>query len=152
MHSSRWRCAMEDADAFLWSVWNLERGRGRWLVTRLLVCPFPLKRFRREHSTSLTVRASNVARIGQLRAQMLPELRTTLNLPGQAHAKKDPHTPTGTLVHSSPRLGSRMSGPLAVQHLLIRDRSEAPSRVTLVTTHSGAISPRLVLARDDQPS
>lgn len=65
---------------------------------------------------------------------------------------KDPHTPTGTLVHSSPRLGSRMSGPLAVQHLLIRDRSEAPSRVTLVTTHSRAISPRLVLARDNQPS
>ena len=83
---------MEDADAFLWSVWNLERGRGRWLVTRLLVRPFLLKRFRREQSTSLTVRASNVARIGQLRAQMLPELRATLNLPGQAHAKRPPHT------------------------------------------------------------
>lgn len=82
---------MEDADAFLWSVWNLERGRGRWLVTRLLVRPFPLKRFRREQSTSLTVRASNVARIGQLRS---PDAPRTEGDPEFARASPRQKTPT----------------------------------------------------------
>lgn len=49
--------------------------------------------------------------------RILPELRATLNLPGQGEATpRYPHTPPGTLVQRSPRLGSRMSGPLAARY------------------------------------